>query len=194
MKLIKFAVFTLIVFSTTMLFAQKELELKQPGYFEFGDLSYLESGEKASEILLEESLIKSIADMSEEKDPEVYKLLGQLKFIHVNSFGITEKNTKNIDEKMKLISSELLGKNWQRIVSTRDKKTGLSVFIKSEKQGLIDGLVILAKRKNSEATFVNIVGNIDLKALGHLGKKFNIPSLEKFKDSIGETEENETKK
>ena len=192
MKLIKFALITLILFGSTTLFAQKELELKQPGYFEFGDLSYLESGEKASEILLEESLIKAISDMSEGKDPEIAKLLGQLKYIHVNSFGITEKNTKNIDEKMKLFDTELSGKNWQRIVSTRDKKTSLSVYIKSERPSKIEGLVILAKRKNSEATFVNIVGNIDLKSLGKLGQKFNIPSLDKFKESIGESDENNT--
>ncbi|MFH0735171.1 MAG: DUF4252 domain-containing protein [bacterium] len=192
MKLIKFALLTFIIFGSNMLFAQKELELSQPGYFEFGDLSNLESGEKASEVLLEESLIKAISDMSEEKDPGISKLLSQLKFIHVNSFGITEKNTKNIDEKMKLFDTELLGKNWKRIVSTRDKKTNLSVYIKSERPSKIEGLVILAKRKNAEATFVNIVGNIDLKSLGKLGQKFHIPSLDKFKESIGENEEDNT--
>ena len=36
--------------------------------------------------------------------------------------------------------------------------------------------------KSGEAAFVNIVGTIDLKTIGKLGKKFDIPQLEGIKD------------
>jgi hypothetical protein len=63
------------------------------------------------------------------------------------------------------------------MVSTNDKKGGVSIYVKNPGKEGIQGLVILAKRKSGEATFVNIVGKLDLKSLSKIGGKFNIPNM-----------------
>jgi hypothetical protein len=42
----------------------------------------------------------------------------------------------------------------------------------------ISGLVVATLEKNGKATFVNIVGNINMNDIGKLSRKFNFPSLD----------------
>jgi hypothetical protein len=187
MKTLKFLLMAVLLFSTTLLNAQstKYSYPDEPGFFDFGDLSKLESGPKVTEVLLPENMIQSIIAMSED-DEDVKGLLNNIKFIRVSSYGITEKNTKAIDTKFKEFDKDLLGKNWDRMVSTNDKKGGVSIYVKNPGKEGIQGLVILAKRKSGEATFVNIVGKLDLKSLSKIGGKFNIPNMHNMENFTGE--------
>jgi len=194
MKTLKIFLTVLFIFAINLVNAQssKYNYSSEPGFFDFGDLSKLQSGQQSTEVLLPESMIQSIAEMSED-DQEVKALLNGIKFIRVNSFGITDQNTKVIDNKFKEFDKELLNKNWERMISTSDKKGGVNIYVKNPSKEGINGLVILAKRKNGEATFVNIVGKLDLKSLSQIGGKFNIPNMNNIEGVTGENKKEEKK-
>ncbi len=119
-----------------------------------------------------------MAQTSDCKSTQVYAILDE-----VFLAGEIEETSKN-----------LLSKNWDRIVSKVDKKGQIAVFLKNDSQNEICGLVVIVKRNNQPVNFVNIVGKLDVAALGKLGGKFNIPSLNKVKETIGDDKPEKEKK
>ncbi len=102
-----------------------------------------------------------------------------MKLIKVYSFKATGYNAKEISGKIDQIDKKLSGKDWNRIVKVKSSNENTNVYIKATPdQKNIVGLVVTSLDEDGEAAFVNIVGSIDMDALGRLGNKFNIPSLE----------------
>ena len=75
------------------------------------------------------------------------------------------------------IDSKLMNSNWKRIVKSRSDDEIANVYIKQNSNKQIIGLVVTSVDNDEEAAFVNIVGTIDLAAIGKLGKQFNIPQF-----------------
>jgi hypothetical protein len=76
------------------------------------------------------------------------------------------------------IQSSLKNSNWERIVRVREKGEDMSIYLKTDKNSKINGLVVAGVEGDGQAVFVNIVGDIDLEAIGRLSDKFDIPSLD----------------
>lgn len=186
MKKLKIVLFgVLLLASTLSAQSDKDKYNNEPGYFEFGDLSSLLSGQKSTEVILTETMLQSIAEMTDD-DPEVKNLFKNIKYLRVNSFGVTEKNNKAIDKKFKDIENLLLNESWERMITNSDKQGKVSIYVKNPSKEGIKGLVILSKRNKGEATFVNIAGKIDLKQLGEIGGKFKIPDMQKINEVTGD--------
>ena len=179
-KLISLLVFCAAVFYSNS-FAQNTDYKKEAGYVEFGDLSSLESGDNVTEVLLDERLLKLASGFSKKDSPELKNLLSGLKLVKVNSFGISEKNEDRVLSKIKQLDQELIGKNWDRIVKTREHGENTNVYIKTNGGNSVVGLVVTTIDTKGEASFINIVGNIDMETVSKLSENFNIPSL----DSVG---------
>ncbi|MFQ5631690.1 MAG: DUF4252 domain-containing protein, partial [bacterium] len=92
------------------------------------------------------------------------------------TFELDLKNKKEIAAKMKELSASLQKEKWLRFVNIKERDSSSQIFLK-ETEDEIQGMVILSVSKN-EATFVNIVGIIDLESMGKLGRKFDIPELD----------------
>jgi hypothetical protein len=157
--------------------AQKKDYSKEPGYVNFGDLSRLENDDSGTEVFLEEHLLKMAAKLSQKEDPKVAELINGLKLVKVNEFKANAKNEAKIESKIQSIDKELMGNKWDRIVKSKNKGENANVYIKTTPDEKICGLVVVAFKKGKEAAFVNIVGNIDLEAIGSLNGKFDIPGL-----------------
>lgn len=179
-KLISLLIFCAAVLCSNS-FAQDTDYKKEPGYIEFGDLTSLETGDRVTEVLLDERLLKLAAGFSKKDNQELKNLLSGLKLVKVNSFGISNKNESRVQSKMKSLDAELTGKNWNRIVKTRENATSTNVYIKTNGGNNVVGLVVTTVTPKGEASFINIVGNIDLETISSLSENFNIPSL----DSMG---------
>lgn len=184
-KLISLFIFcAAVLFSNS--FAQNTDYKKEPGYIEFGDLSSLETGDKVTEVLLDERLLKLAAGVSKKDNQDLKNLLSGLKLIKVNSFGVSSKNESRIITRMNTIDADLTGKNWDRIVKTRENGAITNVYIKTTGGNNIVGLVVTTLSAKDEASFINIVGKIDLETISNLSDNFNIPSL----DSLGHKKRN----
>ena len=160
--------------------AQDEAVKSSPGYVDFGNLAQFENSEMVAEVVLGENLLKVVSKFTQSDEPELSALVGGLKLIKVNAFEVNADNRDKIKNKINAIDKQLIGKNWDRIVRVRDREETAYVYIKTTDKGDIEGLVVLAIDEKGEAAFVNIVGKINLEAIGKLGDKFDIPSLDKI--------------
>ncbi len=168
----------IILFSAVNLIAQETDYSKYPGYANFGNLSALEDGEEVTEILIEEKLLRMVSKFTQD-DEELSDLIGGLKLIRVNTFEVTPGNSEQLMNRAKLIDKELIQQNWDRIVKTKSKGEIANVYIKTAgNDDEFVGLTVVSIDKDGEAAFVNIVGNINMDALGKLGQKFDIPGLD----------------
>jgi len=173
--------FAVILFiSATNIIAQETDYSKYAGYANFGDLSLLEAGEEVTEILIEEKLLRMVANFTKD-DEELSDLIGGLKLIKVNTFEVTPSNTDDLMKRAKSVDRELMGKNWNRIVKTKSKGQVANVYIKTVGDEDFVGLTVVSIDEDGEAAFVNIVGSINMEALGKLGQKFDIPGLDDIK-------------
>lgn len=193
MKKITGLFLALILFTIVSAFPQDKTDYSNmPGYVDFGNLAKFMTGDKVTEINLDANMLKMLSNIGSEDSSGFKSLVGGLKLIKVNSFGINDANEKEIMQKIGSIDQQLSGKNWQRIIKVKDKGEYTNVYIlpSSDYEDFL-GLVVASidnKGKHGagrEATFVNIVGKINMSQLGKLGSKFNIPSLGKMKKEKG---------
>jgi len=172
----------LLLLLTVSVFAQEEDYSKYPGYVNFGNLSVFEKGEEATEVLIDSNLLKMVANFTKGKDNgsnELSGLIGGLKLIRVNTFEVSPSSKSELISKVKRIEKDLRKKNWQRMVMTKSKGAITNIFVKTGKNAdKFVGLAIMSIDEDGEASFVNIVGNIDMKTIGKLSNKFDIPGLD----------------
>ena len=159
----------------TFLFAQEQENYKKhPGHL---DLSFVEKyGEPKSsvELFLTPGLAKLLGGLDD--DEEFENMLKKLYLNKSYTFELDLKNKAEIGSKMKELSASLQKKKWLRFVNIKERDSSSQIFLK-EAEDEIQGMVILSVSKD-EATFVNIVGTIDLEAMGKLGRRFDIPELD----------------
>ncbi len=159
----------------------KEDYSKYPGYVDFGNLAPFMNSENMTEVNIEGYLLKMVSNMSEKNDPELSSLLKGLKLVKVYSFKVSGNDAKEVSGKIDQIDKRLSDKDWNRIVKVKGAHENTNVYIKTTTdQNNIVGLVVTSLEKDGEVAFVNIVGSIDMDAIGRLGNKFDIPSLEKI--------------
>lgn len=177
----------LTIIPLMLLKAQDEDYSNLQGYVNFGDLSVFEGGDEVTEVLIDHNLLKLVAKFTEgrnKKDKELSELIGGLKLIRVNTFEVSPSNKEQLVARVKKIEKDLKNKNWQRIVRTKSKDEITNIFIKTDnKTDKIVGLAIMSLDSLGEASFVNIVGNINMETIGKLSNKFDIPGLDSLDNS-----------
>ncbi len=184
----------LLLIAAFSVVAQKNDYSNEPGYVNFGNFDEFEKGDEVAEIIIEQNLLKMVSKLAGKKDKEMASLLGGLKLVKVNSFEVTKKNRDKILSIIKSVDEKLTNSNWDRIVRVKKKTNVANIYIKTVDDNLIEGLVVTNIDFDGEASFVNIVGNINLESIGRLSEKFNIPDLDKInggdKDNESDEEEN----
>jgi len=180
MKTLIKSIIILVIFLAVNISAQEKDYSKEPGFVNFGDLSSLQDDEEVTEILIEEKLLKMVSKFTDD-DPELSDLVGGLKLIKVNTFAVTPGNSSDLMKRANSIDKDLMNKKWDRIVKTKSKGNVANVYLKTAGDDDFVGLTVVTVDEDGEAAFVNIVGSINMDALGKLGKKFDIPGLDGIK-------------
>jgi len=188
MKLYKLIMLTVLFCCINILAQEQNDYSKEPGYFDFGEILSLKTGELTTEICLEEPILKMVAKMGEAKDKELGNIVDGLKLVKVNEFIVGKKNIQKVDETFESVGKKLQSDKWNRTIKTKQKNHNAYVYVKSNSSGDFDGLVIMAKDKEGKITLVNIIGKIDLAAIGRLSKEFNFPDIGKMKEKNTEKE------
>jgi len=177
-NLLKIFLIMLILFSISIYAQEKYDYSNDPGYVDFGDLAKFQNDSDVTEVIIESNLLKMVANAAKHNDTALYDLLSGLKLVKVNSFRSLKNDKDELIQKMESINKNLVSKNWDRIVHVKSKGEYTNVFIKSSvSDNSILGLAVTTYQDDGEASFVNIVGRIDLESIGRLGAKFDIPSL-----------------
>jgi Domain of unknown function (DUF4252) len=178
-NLLKILPVLILFFSINLLAQEKNDYSNDPGYVDFGNLTKFQNDSDVTEVLVESNLLRMVANATKSSDTALYDLLSGLKLVKVNSFKSLDADRDELTQKMESINKNLVSKNWDRIVHVKSGGEYTNVFIKSSSSdNNIYGLVVTTYQKDGEASFVNIVGKINLESIGRLGAKFDIPSLD----------------
>lgn len=168
----------LIFLNGTTLMAQNTEYSKEPGYFDFSKLISMKSGDLVTEIYLEEPMLKMLAKMSESKEESLSAAVSALKLIYVNEFMIDKNQKDKFESTVESIDKELQSQKWDRIIRTKRTENLANVYVKKVANDEFVGLIVIALDKEGKATFVNIVGKVDLETIGKVSKEFHIPHLD----------------
>ena len=173
----KIVVIFILLAMPCAVFSQEEDYKKYPGYVDLSDIEQFKESESTVEVFITKPLLSLVAAASSEDDPPLYKLLKGLALIRVEDFSVAANDLKDIKKIMEKVADKLTSDKWSKIVRVREPAEQTEIFIKNEGDQ-VAGILIMSLELNKEATFVNIVGNIDMEALGKLSKKFQIPKLD----------------
>src|SRR5688500_18803906 len=157
---------------------------KSAGFVDFGKLPASDSGKEFVEISLGRTVFALSAKIFEKNDAEAANLLRGLQLLQVNVVGLADDNRAQIQEHIRKLRSELAGKGWERIVTVKERKDDVAVFLKTRGEEAIEGLVITVLDGDKEAVLINIVGNIKPEQVAKLGEKMNVDLLKKFTGAV----------
>jgi hypothetical protein len=188
MKPIKLLIVLFLV-SGSVFIAQQTTDLsKEPGYFEFKDISQFKNTEPITEINLEEPMLKMIVKLTDKNNEGMGKMIEGLKLIKVNEYNLELKNFEATENILESIGKTLQTKEWDKIIRSKHKNNVDNIYVKRDQNGEFAGLVVLsmhisnekAEKGSGKVTLVNIVGKIDFSSLWKISKMYNIPGLDKL--------------
>jgi Domain of unknown function (DUF4252) len=155
-----------------------------PGQVDFGAFAPPDHGEVFVEVNIPGSLISIAASLVEKQEPDVAKLLGGLKGVHLDVVGLNEKNHAEIEQRAKSLRQGLSKKGWERIVTVLQKDQDIGVYLKLDSKSVIQGLTVVVLDGHKQAVFVNIVGNIKPEQIALLGERLNLDPLKEIGKEI----------
>lgn len=160
------------------------LAAEDPGYIDFGKFT-AGPDSKFVEVNLESGLLKFAAKIAGSHDKEAAELLRNIKRVRVNVVGLDDNNRAATIERVQEIRADLEAKGWEKIVTAREggAKGGddVMIFMRTNGDEAISGLVVTVIEKNGEAVLVNVVGDIRAEQLARLGENLDIKPLRKLK-------------
>lgn len=164
--------------------AQSDDYKNHPGYVDFGNTAEFETGASFTEVFIQDPLLKFVAAVSKEVEPQFADMLANLALIRVLVFEADNGLTESLSAHMETLIERMHAEQWQQVVRVKKPDESVGVYLKLEDEEKIVGLCVIVNVEGNERVFVNIVGYIDLELIARLGQKFAIPVLEELKDEI----------
>lgn len=143
------------------------------GYVDFGNLTELFGQEPKVEVMLGGPLVTFLAEASRQEDPELAKMLEGLTAISVNVYELGEGDRQAARERVETLAQRLRDQQWQRTVKVNEGDSRVQMFMRTD-GNQIAGLALMVLGGDSEAVFINVVGDVDPAALGKLAGKFGV--------------------
>ncbi len=151
-----------------------------PGKVDFGAFSPPKEGGEFVEVNVPTGVIKLAAQIVEKQQPDVADILHGLQSVRVNVIGLDDENRPEVQKRAEKIRKELSGNGWERLVTAQEKDQDVSVYLKMDDKGAIQGVTAVVLDGKDEAVFVNVVGSIKPDQLAMLGDKLHIDPLKKL--------------
>jgi hypothetical protein len=150
--------------------AQEDALKDYPGYVDFGELNAI-FGEPTVQIAIGESLLNLVGALSAQEDPEAAELFRRLNGVRVNVFETESMATGAVDF-VKDISGKLAGHGWESVVTVNSADEQVRIFMKLNGES-VDGITVMAV-EDTEAVFVNVIGNINPAELERVMDNFDV--------------------
>ena len=164
--------------------SQEEPIESNPGYLDLDSILEGSNQYVTSEVYLRNYILKMIAKVTKNTEPDFANMLGAIKLIRVVEFAFDSEGAGSTLAKAEALVNHLSKSHWDTLVRNRDNGEYLNICIQSDREDHIYALAIVSWDE-SEMTLVNVVGDIDLEMLARLGEQFDIDELEDFKESTG---------
>jgi hypothetical protein len=150
--------------------AQEDALKAFPGYVDFGELNSI-FGEPTVQISIGESLLGLVGALSAQEDPEAAELFRKLNGVRVNVFETAGMAAGAVDL-VKDISAKLSTQGWESVVTVNSADEQVRVFMKINGE-TVDGITVMAV-EDTEAVFVNVIGNINPAELERVMDNFDV--------------------
>lgn len=140
-----------------------------PGYVDLDRIEIPVDASEITEVNLGPELLKLVCKM-ENGDEGLNKALDGLFGIRVKSFGLTPELAGQIKPIVEDIQAQLDRDGWKRLVYVKEGNELVIVSMRYDPadENKVAGLMVIAFEPGDEATFVNIVGHLDLANMGNL--------------------------
>jgi len=140
-----------------------------PGYVDLDRIQIPVDAANITEVDLGPELLKMAANM-ENGDSDLSSALDGLFRIRVKSFGLTPELAGQIKPIVEDMQAQLDNEGWKRLVYVKEGDELVIVSMKYDtvEETKVAGLMVIALEPGDEATFVNMVGSIDLSSMGEL--------------------------
>ena len=169
----------------TFLLSPPGLAAGFPGQVDFGTFDPPEDGEFI-EVRINSNLINMAARLTEKAEPDVARMLRNLKAVRVNVIGLTDENRDEITQRVQTVRRQLDEQGWERIVTVRDRNEDVGVYLKLRGEEAVEGLVVTVTDGQGEAVFVNIVGEIRPEQVAEIGERLHIEPLKQLGQVLNE--------
>ena len=150
--------------------AQEDALKDYSGYVDFGELGSI-FGEPTVQIAVGASLLNLVSSLSAEEDPDAAALLKRLNGVRVNVYETSGFADGAVDY-VKNISADLGNLGWESVVTVNSDEEQVRIFMKINGD-MVEGITVMAV-EDTEAVFVNVIGNINPDELGKVMDKFDI--------------------
>jgi hypothetical protein len=140
---------------------------KMPGFVNLEEIQIPGNAGEVTEISLGPPLLRIARTAHTNGDEHLSESLEGIFSIQVKSFDVDSFQAIQVRPIMDKIEKQLAKEKWERLVRVKKAHEMTNVSIKYDK-GKAVGMLIMSLNPGNEASFVNIVGNIDLAQLGEL--------------------------
>ncbi len=154
----------------------------EPGYIDLEWIEIPDDAEEIQDIDLGPALISAAANAEEYGDAEMHKIFSMIKSIRVKSFSMDDESSE-VDKAVDKITDMLKKKDWKRLIYVKDDDEIVTVSTKSVDDEMV-GLMVVAYEPGEEASFVNVVGDLDLAYLLGMAGKLHGEHLESFLEDL----------
>ncbi len=172
----KALIVTVIFLLFCALSAQAQEDLSgHPGYVDLDRIQIPVDAGNITEVNLGPELLKMAMKM-ENGDTGLNDTLDGLFGIRVKSFGLTPELAGQIKPIVDDIQAQLDSEGWKRLVYVKEGEELVIVSMKYDPadENKVAGMMVIAFEPGDEATFVNIVGQLDLANMGGLLENVDI--------------------
>ena len=150
-----------------------------PGYIDFDKYMSVSAEDSTVEVNIKGPLLKLAASILEAQNEDISNLIGNVELVRVHVYKVDDENRDQFAASVQKISESLSNKNWEQLVKVKDGDENVGVFANMPTDDIIAGIVVSVS-EGDEAVFVNVVGDVAIESLAELGRKLNIPQLDKI--------------
>lgn len=148
------------------------------GYVDFESVEKLFDTTPTLAVTIEGQMLELVAEASRADDPELAELLLKLEAIQLRGFPVTPTSFSWLARRADILADDLQEAGWSVVVHLRDDVRYVDMYVEEAEEGIRGLMLMVLDQMESEAVFVNIVGDIDPGELGRIGSKFNIGPME----------------
>lgn len=152
-----------------------------PGYVDLDWIRIPAGAAEIQDITLDPVLAGLAASQTTAGDDEALRqALAMVKSVRVKSFSLAEgQEAGGVAGDVKKLQERLEKGGWQRLVYVKDGEETVTISTLYQ-GGLMVGLMLLTYEPGDSATFVNVVGNLDLPTLMRLAGQMHGEQLQGF--------------
>ncbi|NJN64126.1 MAG: DUF4252 domain-containing protein [Acidobacteria bacterium] len=160
--------------------AQTDAEVRaHPGFVDGAVFATaVNDGAACTEIAIKGPVLRGISRKLLETAPDAAKALNEIVAIHaviIEDLAPTQSST--LRAKAEQVLAKLAGAGWERVARVREKQELVEILLRYEGDDRVVGLTIVSTAQ-SEFSFVNIAGRIDVAKLAAIGEAVHLPGLD----------------